>query len=152
MLSVSALEGDLQRLKKLLSGKESQVDMTDSSGYTPLHYAARAGHREVVEYLIQLGADVNFPTRANRCTALHRASQQGHLDIVTILLKSGARADVQDADGCTPLHRAALAGDERICQLLKQYSPNLVHIHDNHHRLPKDCSQSPGLQSMLSMD
>ncbi|XP_046634566.1 ankyrin repeat domain-containing protein 39-like [Daphnia pulicaria] len=84
----AALDGDLNRLSKLL--QKMNADAVDTSGYSSLHYASRAGHLEV-------------------SSPLHRACQQGHLLVVKFLLQNGADAGLQDSDGCTPLHRAALA-------------------------------------------
>lgn len=55
---------------------------------------------------MQRGAVVDQRTRAGRATSLHRAAYTGHLDIVKLLLERGADVCAQDADGCTPLHKA----------------------------------------------
>lgn len=49
---------------------------------------------------------VDQRTRAGQATSLHRAAYAGHLDIVKLLLERGADVCAQDADGCTPLHKA----------------------------------------------
>ncbi len=49
---------------------------------------------------------VDQRTRAGQATSLHRAAYTGHLDIVKLLLERGADVCAQDADGCTPLHKA----------------------------------------------
>ena len=74
-----------------------------TSGYTPLIYAAREGHADVVELLLQLGADPNAATASGGATALHRAAYMGHLAVVQLLLRAGADAARQDADGQTAL-------------------------------------------------
>jgi hypothetical protein len=77
-----------------------------SSGYTPLIYAAREGHADVVAALLELGADPNAATRSGGSTALHRAAYMGHTVIVQQLLHAQANPAVQDADGQTALHKA----------------------------------------------
>ena len=144
----TALDGDLNRLSMLL--QKVKADAVDSSGYSSLHYASRAGHLEVVKYLVAHGANVNLPTRSNQSSPLHRACQQGHLLVVKFLLQKGADAGSQDSDGCTPLHRAALANHADICQLLISQKPQLAHVSDSRSRLPKDCCSSATLKQLLN--
>jgi ankyrin repeat protein len=59
-------------------------------GQTPLHRAARYGHKEVVELLITKGADVN--TKDNQgLTSLWYAKERGHEQNVELLRKHGAK-------------------------------------------------------------
>eukprot|EP00252_Welwitschia_mirabilis_P026063 TRINITY_DN8361_c0_g1_i2.p1 TRINITY_DN8361_c0_g1~~TRINITY_DN8361_c0_g1_i2.p1 ORF type:complete len:104 (-),score=15.23 TRINITY_DN8361_c0_g1_i2:91-402(-) len=51
-LGRAALSGDLDRVTVLLS-KGSDPNAEDSSGYVPLHYAARNGHSHIVSLLIK---------------------------------------------------------------------------------------------------
>ncbi|KAM0514508.1 hypothetical protein ACHAPE_006803 [Trichoderma viride] len=41
----------------------ARVNQADSHGYSPLHMAAKEMHLEIIEWLIELGADVNAVTR-----------------------------------------------------------------------------------------
>ncbi|CAK0754809.1 hypothetical protein CVIRNUC_002326 [Coccomyxa viridis] len=100
---------DLKRLAKLLAKSPGSIDddgIAGQSGYTPLHYAARAGHRDAVIMLLNAGADVNMATRAGRATPLHRAAYMGHTVVADVLLERGADASLQDADGHTALDKA----------------------------------------------
>ena len=49
--------GNLARLQELI-GKCGKVNPADETGYTPLHYAARAGHLTIVSYLLNSNANV----------------------------------------------------------------------------------------------
>lgn len=67
----AALYNDAERVRQLLTyGRD--VDAEDSSGYTALHYAARAGHFDICRMLLNAGANVNATTRAGQATPLHR--------------------------------------------------------------------------------
>ena len=57
---ILALEGDLPRLTHLLKKGTVCADSLDSAGYSPLHYASRAGHVDIVKYLISAGAVCAF--------------------------------------------------------------------------------------------
>jgi ankyrin repeat protein len=53
-------------------------------------WAAARGHAEVVQVLLETGADVNVKDK-NGKTALMRAVIKGHKEIAEILKKSGAK-------------------------------------------------------------
>ncbi|KAL6431696.1 hypothetical protein ACFW04_007321 [Cataglyphis niger] len=101
----AALDGDIERVERLLDrGHDPRQE--DTSGYTPLHFAARHGHFEVCELLLNHGANVNAITPSIKATPLHRAATQGHVKTVETLLRHGANANLKDIDGKTALHRA----------------------------------------------
>ncbi|KAK9812409.1 hypothetical protein WJX73_008745 [Symbiochloris irregularis] len=106
----AAQRGNVQKLRQLLSRHSDVLQSTaspGSDGYSPLHYASRAGHLQAVELLLSSGAAVNQMTTAGRATSLHRAAHMGHCSVLQCLLKHGAAAALQDADGETALHKAA---------------------------------------------
>jgi hypothetical protein len=47
---------------RLLIAKGADVNAKGRSGWTPLHFAANGGHREVAKLLIAKGADLNAKT------------------------------------------------------------------------------------------
>ena len=146
---MTALYGDLNRLNYLLNKESFKVDSLDSSGYTSLHYAARAGHFDIVKYLHSVGADINLPTRSGHSTPLHRAAYQGHITIVKFLLDKGAHVHIRDSDGCTVLHRCAERNHKEICQLLVAQNVELINAFDSRQRLPKDCCTDSELHTLL---
>lgn len=63
----------------------------DENGWQPLHEGARGGHKEVVEVLVQKGANIN--ERANfgeGGTPLWYAEEEGHNALVEFLESLGA--------------------------------------------------------------
>lgn len=72
-----------------------------SSSPTALHWAAGRGHSEIVELLIQNGAEIEAGDHLGR-TALHLAHR--HPRTVKLLLEAGANANARDSLGATPLH------------------------------------------------
>jgi ankyrin repeat protein len=53
----AALSGDVTRATSLL--QSTNANIRDESGFTPLHYACRAGKLEICKLLVSKGADVN---------------------------------------------------------------------------------------------
>ncbi|CAF3746613.1 unnamed protein product [Rotaria sp. Silwood1] len=102
------------------------VEKNFLAGQTPLFGAAKKGHVEICEYLIQNGADVNAVTRTG-ATPLYTATEEGHLDVVMLLLRYGA--DVNQSpkgqvahdlqiENQTPLLIACMKNHEEIIRYL----------------------------------
>merc|ERR1719181_1225939 len=66
--------GNLDLVKVLVESKENPVDINvqDTMGCTPLIWASRGGHVNVMEYLLENGADTNMSGYGGM-TALHHA-------------------------------------------------------------------------------
>jgi ankyrin repeat protein len=55
----ASINGKLEEVRAILQNHPDLVNQKDAVGATPLHYAAFGGHRAVVQYLVQQGADIN---------------------------------------------------------------------------------------------
>ncbi len=64
--------------------------------------AANKGDAEVVEALLDSGADINARDEQNQ-TALHKAASRGHTPVVKLLLERGADVNAKNLFGQTPL-------------------------------------------------
>ncbi len=89
-----------------------------------LHFAARQGNAQAVQYLLSKGATVDTLDTFG-CTALDRAASEGHADCVKLLLAAGASPDAvaEDADG-SPLSKAAAQGHTECVRLLLEAGAN----------------------------
>jgi ankyrin repeat protein len=99
------------------------LNKKNGDGYTALTLAARAGHKAVVQLLLEKGADVEAKGRRKWFTfipwkALQFAAFHGHEAIVQLLLENGADAKTKTEDGRMVLQLAAQGGHEAVVQLL----------------------------------
>jgi ankyrin repeat protein len=138
-IHLAADAGDLVKVKAFI---QEGIDVnTKVHGCTPLHCAARYGHKEVAELLIAEGADVNAKDTRGR-TPIDLAINQGRKEMAKLLAsKSGdvslyiaayigdlqtvekfidrsANLDAKDQKGKTALHYAAKAGEIGAAKLL----------------------------------
>lgn len=101
-IHMAALQGDAEAILQHLSAG-TDVDMKEASaGSTPLITASLFGKKEVVQILIDAGADASFQNN-DGSTALHTAAFFCHPDIVEILLISGADPNLRNNAGSTAL-------------------------------------------------
>ncbi|XP_034089410.1 ankyrin repeat domain-containing protein 16 [Gymnodraco acuticeps] len=105
-------EGQLNSLEKQVTLGGSVALQTVSnkhfgrSGDTLLHYAARKGHLDIVEYLIKrVGVDVDVYNNDYK-RPLHEAASMGHQECVSYLLHEGAKVDSLKKADWTPLMMA----------------------------------------------
>ena len=100
----AAKTGNLESLRTHLA-KGVNINSQDlQAGLTPLSWAVVAKQIEIVEQLIQSGADVNGKNR-DASTPLHEAAFMGCDQIGRILIQNGSDIDARDENGETPLNR-----------------------------------------------
>lgn len=83
-------------------------NIRDSSGSTPLHFAAQQNNPDHIHTLIAFGADPNLKNTDKKRTPLHYACQNRKMDAVRALMAHGADPSLPDHEGNTALHGCAL--------------------------------------------
>lgn len=121
----SAIErGDLAAVKALVEGgnpADSPISYGED-GVTPLYRAADKGRTDIVRYLIEKGADVNFRTKEWGHTPLYEAASSGFDDVLEVLLAAGADPRAKDRNGYTAFAVAALGGQLDAADVLLKHS------------------------------
>lgn len=85
------------------SEKKHSLHRTDIQKMTPLHCAAIFDHPDLVEYLVQEGADINALDQENRSPLLLAASRGGWRTVM-VLIRLGANINLKDANCRNVIH------------------------------------------------
>ncbi|KAB5554107.1 hypothetical protein PHYPO_G00046370 [Pangasianodon hypophthalmus] len=76
-------------------------DTIDTAFNTPLHLAARNGHKDIIRILLKVGININRVTKAG--TALHEAALYGKTEVVRLLLDAGIDGNIRNSYNQTAL-------------------------------------------------
>lgn len=104
-LHVAAACGAPEVLLAKLLKLGAEIDAIDDGLSTPLGNAAEAGHDEVVDWLLDHGADV-ARGRESDSTPVYRALYRDHVELASHLIDRGAKATLHQAVQCDHLARA----------------------------------------------
>nr|XP_056719869.1 caskin-2 [Euleptes europaea] len=83
----------------LLEGQSK--DTADPNYTTPLHLAAKNGHKEIIRQLLKAGIEINKQTKTG--TALHEAALYGKTEVVRLLLQGGIDVNIRNTYNQTAL-------------------------------------------------
>jgi uncharacterized protein len=108
-LHYAALEGRASDVAACLEEDPDTVNLADSAGFTPLHFAAQGQHAEAARVLIGAGAQVSARNGFG-ATALWVALmnvRDGDGAVVRVLLDAGANPDAENNHGISARSLAA---------------------------------------------
>jgi cytochrome c2 len=110
----AAKAGDTETLVQLL---DDGADVNEPNIMPPLQIAAFNGHVEVLELLIERGADLDA-TSTMFGTALHAAAKRGYAEAIEVMIKAGADPNSRSKDQFTPLMETSVHGHARAASAL----------------------------------
>lgn len=129
-----AQKGDLEGVKTLIGQKPGLVNAKDKDGRTPLHWACRGVHLDIVKYLVENGADVNAEDN-NKVVPLHSLGVRNSTAAIESLLAKGADINVKDYSSHTALHHAAMNDAADAADLLIKKGAD-IDSRDDYQRTP----------------
>lgn len=113
------------KAQRLLQQGEPINGQENALGVTPLHCAVYQGNDEMVEFLLECGANGNATTTDGQ-TPLHIAAQRGHRKCMKLLFARRVDLHIVDHSGAPSLHAAVgTATDESTVPLLVKHKMNL---------------------------
>ena len=102
----------------------NDITARDNEGNTPLHAAAIAGRKDLVQFLIEMGCDVNVTGHLGR-SLLHSACASNN-SLLVRLVSQHISPWVVDDNGDTPLHICARLGNTESVRALLRFDPPVL--------------------------
>lgn len=116
-LFITARDGTAADLRAELSGVDN-VDQRDSYGQTPLMYAAGRSNSEMVQLLLDAGADVNARSDAGWTPLMYAARDNTDIAVAFRLIQAGADLRAANESGETALEIARASGNRAVADLI----------------------------------
>lgn len=113
-----AWSGQALAVRSAIATGRVDVDVTTPEGDTPLMLASLAGHENVIDILLEAGADPKLANEAGE-TPLILASKYGFNAVAAKLIEAGADVNAQDESGRTAWTWASWGENEALLSLLK---------------------------------
>jgi uncharacterized protein len=112
----AARKGNAKQMLALINLKHDTINAINQNGFTPLILACYYGQKEIVEILINEGADLE--KNSPEGTALLAAVYKGDIEIARLFLLHKANINTTNYEGTTPLMFAVMAGNIEMVKLL----------------------------------
>lgn len=103
---------------EMFTARGVDLDMFDPNGGTILYWASCAGDIELVQFLLESGANPSQQTRYD-WAPLHYAAHNGFLDCLLALLDAGAELSPMSDQSKTPLDMAIRGKQNHIANILR---------------------------------
>lgn len=103
-IHTAILNNQIECVRKFLSMPNVE-QLSDASGETALHYAARYGSKEMIALCCSAFKKIDIPNDTGK-TPLMAAAESGNIEAMEILIAEGADATLTDNNGNTLLHYA----------------------------------------------
>ena len=141
----AASSRDMERIKYLLEKDPKLLNKLDSFKRTPLHWATDMGNRNIAEFLINRGADVNIKDKFGK-TPLDYAIDNDYRNLASTMILSGAKIPTKSDDSVKgkseiimrikPLHQVTRNEELSKVEIFIKKYPEQIHVKDDYGRIP----------------
>nr|CAD7415915.1 unnamed protein product [Timema poppensis] len=138
---------DIIGLKNIFLQHKLKPDIYDDNGMTPLQHAAYKGNKDIVQMLLDQGADVNSGKHDHAYTALHFAALSGDAEVCQLLLMADAKRDVVNSVGRTASQMAAFVGNHGCVATINNFIPKSDIVY---YTIPQGLETEPKLPVSLA--
>lgn len=129
-VSLAAERGDCAALQALLKHR-ADVNISSSSGSSPLHFAACATNSTCIKPLLDAGATIDALTNWEQTPLIYAAAYAKDSECAEVLLDAGAQINHRDREGITALGWTAITNNLPIAHLLIQRNADLTNVDHN---------------------
>jgi ankyrin repeat protein len=119
------ISNDRPAIVRMLDEEPGLVNQRDDKGRTPIDLAVSRSSPEVVELLIQRGADINKRDEVYGSTPLRQVVARDRKEIAEVLLRHGVDIAMKNNAGETAYELAVGLGRTEIAEMLQAVSSRL---------------------------
>ncbi|CAD5120373.1 DgyrCDS8945 [Dimorphilus gyrociliatus] len=139
-------DGRVLETKLWLDNAENDLHQGDEHKFSLLHWAAMRGNKQIVDMLLQRGANP-VAVNASGDRPIHLAASFGHLEVILLLADYSNEMNWTNIHGNTPLHYAAFWNFEDVAITLVDKGAHVRHA-NRFNQTPIDLAR-PNLRRLL---
>ena len=140
--------GDLESVRLTVDADTTLANARRSDGVPLLYFAATNGHKDIVAYLLDMGASIDATTDYG--SALHVAANDEYEEVVRLLLDRGADPNLKNNWKKTPLHNTTQNKSQTVAKLLIDSGAD-INVKDHKGRTPLHrCKSLPVAKLLIS--
>ena len=109
--------GNISDVKSITKNNRLSLKERDINLNSPLHIALENQNPEIINYLLDQGADVNHENAWSE-SPLYSSIRMNNIKIIKIIIKNGGNVNVKNNHGESPLHIAVRIGNIEIIDYL----------------------------------
>jgi ankyrin repeat protein len=129
LLHIASQRGVRSLVEHLLDNIAADIDVSSENGGTPLGYAAMGGHAEIVQLLLDRGANPD-PAQPGEASPLLFTSWRNQPECAQILLEKGANVNHTAHRNNTALFYGAEGCSVEMVKLLIEHGASVDHVNE----------------------